>query len=298
MSKWLLVGAFLFISLAISTGFFITGYYPKNIVHQIFNDQDALHLSAECGNGKSTHRAECLQTKIISHITRFPSETGNIFQIFWELEKKGKLTDDPRIFSDIVHEAGMSLIDSGLPLDKVLSFCGTTFKQGCIHGAVMEYIDTAYPSEMNPLILFDMCHTISQDHTIYINCLHGIGHELAAKSKAAIQDIVHMCDPLSYEDRFACASGVLMEYSTGTTGSDFHSHTPIGKKELPCSDIDDTYKAVCYAGAGSYRQYEPMQESFSKSYEFCFHVPKEYVQHCMIGLSERAFLAAAENQEK
>ncbi len=273
--------------------------FDKDITNRNFSERMALDFYAECDSGVDMHRVYCLEVKIISYISSFPAETGNVFATFWETGKSGKLSDDMRIFSDIAHKAGMVLANSDISLDKALSFCGTTFKQGCIHGVIMEYIDNKYPSEIEASTLFDFCGTVSdENYIIYINCLHGVGHILAAKSRDSIQSILGLCDPLSAEESFACASGVLMEYSKGTAGSGAHAHTPVGKKELPCVELDDEYKSVCYASAGSYRQYQPGQEDFSKSYNFCLNSPEEYIDDCLIGLSERAILASAENQEK
>lgn len=273
----------------------LSGYLIKIYTSQSFYKQEALQISKECSDN---NRVECLNIKIISYISKHPDRTGILFEAFWELEKNGILNDDPRIFSDIAHDAGMTLANSNTPLDKALVFCGTTFKQGCIHGVIMEYIDNRYPSEIEVSKLFDFCRKVSIENYIYKNCLHGVGHELVVKNKAPIQTVLGLCDSLSAKESFACASGVLMEYSKGTSGSGMHSHTPIGKKDLPCSGLDDKYKPVCYASAGSYRQYEPEQEDFSKSYNFCFASPKEYINDCLVGLSERAILASAENQEK
>lgn len=289
LSRWKTL-LFIFIPIII-----LSGYLIKTSIGQSFYKQEVLQISQEC---LESNRVSCLNDKIISYISKYPHRTGDIFETFWELEKNGKLSDDPRIFSDIAHEAGMTLTNSGIPLDKALIYCGTTFKQGCIHGVVMEYIDNKYPSGIEASKLFDFCHSISSENYIYINCLHGVGHVLAAKNKAPIQTILGLCDSSSSVERFACESGALMEYSKGTTGSGMHSHMPIGKKELPCSELNDKYKKVCYASAGSYRQYEPAQEDFSKSYDFCFSSPKEYIDDCLTGLSERAILASAENKER
>lgn len=271
--------------------------FQKGATDKNFSEQMALGFSAECYDITDINRFHCLETKIISYISSFPMETGNVFETFWKLAKSGKLSDDPRFFSDIAHEAGMALADSDISLDKALVFCGTTFKYGCVHGAVMEYIDDKYNSKIEASKLFDLCRTISSANNIYINCLHGVGHELFTK-KTPVQTILDQCNPLTSEERFACASGVMMEYSKGTAGSGMLSNMSIGKKELPCSELEDKYKSVCYASAGSYRQYQPAQEDFSKSYNFCFSSPKEYIDDCLTGLSERAILASAENQDK
>jgi len=289
MSRWKTL-LLLFIPIII-----LSGYLIKISIGQNLNKQEVLKISQEC---LGTDRVNCLNNKIISYISKYPDRTGKIFETFWDLEKSGKLSDDPRIFSDTAHEAGMILADNNISIDKALIFCGTAFKQGCIHGAVMEYIDGKYPSGIEESKLFDLCRTISSENHIYINCLHGVGHELAAKNKTPIQTVLGLCGSLSDEERFACESGVLMEYSKGTAGSGMHSHMLIGKKDLPCSELDEKYKSVCYASAGSYRQYEPAHEEFSKSYNFCFSIPKEYTNDCLTGLSERAILASAENQQK
>ncbi len=273
----------------------VGGYIINLVINNSIGKQKALQMSDSC---RGNDRVECLSAQITTYSSYFPKETRNIFDEFWKLEKDGMLSDDSRIFSDIAQNAGVALIEKDVSLDKSLLYCGTTFNGECIRGAVMQYVDTEYPSDIEPQKLFKLCQSVSKDRDTYLNCLHGVGHELTAKNDLAPRDVLDLCGSLSGEELSACTSGALMEYSKGAAGSGSHSDLPVGKIELPCIDLKDRDQSVCYSSAGAFRQYEPKQEDFSKSYDFCFISPKEHINDCVMGLSERVLLATNESQKK
>jgi len=239
---------------------------------------------------------DCFTSEILTAIDKDPAQTDAIFSGLWQLAIDGRITDDPRIFSDIAHEAGMQLAEKNIDLKQAFQYCGSSFKQGCMHGVIMEYVDNKYHGDVDVQTLKKICEGFD-DPLSKNNCIHGLGHELAAKVTKNLSDVLDLCEEISTDKsaESACESGVLMEYSKGTAGSGQHSHEPVGQKELPCRDLPDKYQEVCYVSQGSYGQYNPGQQDFVKSYEYCSSIPEAYVQHCMLAVSERAVMAAAEN---
>jgi len=86
-------------------GFTLLRLYPERA------SEDAVAHSISNGCNDSTQRTHCLDTALLQHISKISEMTGDIFDSVWGLEKEGALHDDPRIFSDMVHDAGMLLID-------------------------------------------------------------------------------------------------------------------------------------------------------------------------------------------
>jgi len=258
--------------------------------------QRAFEISEDCQLDATSDRQHCISLKIYEEIDHNPEQTGPLFDAFWHLAVSGDIEDDPRIFSDMVHEMGMVLVQKDISVGDAFSYCGESFKQGCMHGVIMEYVDVHYQNDIGPGGLIEICddfeNVMEND-----NCLHGVGHMLAAKIDSPLESVLGECERAesSLREVRACESGVLMEYSKGDAGSGFHSHAPTGSIELPCDTVDESYKSVCYGSAGSYRQYHPNQEPFFSSYTFCASALAPYDFHCMLGVSERGIIATAKD---
>lgn len=244
-------------------------------------------------------RKNCYESKILLAINDDPTQTNKIFTDFWTLAVEHKISDDPRIFLDPAHEAGMMLASEKIPLEEAFAYCGTTFKQGCMHGYIMEYIDDAYPKEIDPKTLKTVCENI-KDPLSKINCIHGLGHELTAKIKKDLPEVLSSCKNIAEttSEISACESGVFMEYTKGAPGTGNHSHNAVGLVRLPCYKLGSEYQKTCIASEGAYRQYNPGHEDFKTTYEYCLSNDSEYIPSCMLAVSERAIIATAENAEK
>ena len=227
--------------------------------------------------------------EILTEVRNHPETTARIFDHLWELAVEGGIESDPRIFSDIAHDAGMIIGDQGIDLVTAFSYCGTSFKQACMHGVIMEYIDRMHMHNNSVPEMLYLCDVFS-DSLSKRNCYHGVGHEFAATMHGTLIQTLSFCKNLHPEESMesACESGVLMEYSK----------EPTEFKELPCKDLPDEFKRVCYASEGSYQQYYPGQKEFFASYQYCSAVPKQYVLSCMLGVSERALMATAKNADR
>lgn len=244
-------------------------------------------------------RKNCYESKILTAINQDPTKTNKIFTDIWDLAVKQKITDDPRIFLDPAHEAGMMLASKKIPLEEAFAFCGTTFKQGCMHGYIMEYIDDTYTKEADLKSFKAVCENI-KDPLSKINCIHGLGHELTAKIKKDLPEVLVSCKDIAENpsELSACQSGISMEYTKGKPSTGNHSHNAVGLVRLPCTTLPDEYKKTCIASEGAYRQYNPSHEDFKTTYNFCLSNDAEYIPSCMLAVSERAVIATAENAEK
>lgn len=297
IKKIFLYTFFSFVSIV--TIVFVTLNFRLLFMHGRFDEQEILSSLQACDYFALVKKEDCLEQSIGALIVQFPTQTKNILQNTWNLLKEEKISADPRIFSDIAHEAGMILIQKKFSLAQAFTACGYTFKQGCIHGAVMEYIDTVYQKNISASSLFKVCKPFVLNSLLYTNCLHGVGHELTAKLNAPLSTLLHECDRFTHiQEQDACASGIFMEYSKGTAGSGEHSHETVGRVALPCDKVDEPYKDVCYASAGSYRQYTPGQESFTASFQFCLEVPSASRESCLSGLADRVWFAGAGKHKK
>jgi hypothetical protein len=257
-------------------------------------------IAKKCAPQTTYHeRKTCFESQILTTINDYPKETDNIFTGLWALAVEGKISDDPRIFIDAAHEAGMMLESAKISLPTAFTYCGTTLKQGCMHGYVMEYIDDTYPKQINPKTLKTICEHIG-DPLSKINCIHGLGHGLAAKIQKDLTSVLATCKDIAETpiEFSACESGIFMEYTKGTAGSGRHTHQPIGTISLPCDTLPDQYQRTCIASEGAYRQYNQGHEDFKTTYDYCLSHKQEYIPSCMMAVSERAIMSTAENADK
>ncbi len=256
---------------------------PKNAL--------AEEISNRCLNDS---RELCLETEILKEVNKNYEITNVLFEQFANLLKAGELNDDPRIFSPIIHDVGMELAFKKIEPALAFTYCGEHFKAGCLHGFVMESLDVMETSDTQVLLAF--CEFTKDNEVKYANCIHGVGHELVAKQTDSLELILEECKKTELPYVQACTSGVFMEFSTGVHGTGTHTHTsPIGSIDLPCQDVSNEFKSVCYISSSAYRQYLPTTETFQETSEKCGAVPESYQDDCFLGLAEKIFTASAED---
>lgn len=252
---------------------------------------NALEISESCS---LSDRQYCLTEKILSETRKHPESSARLFRDFAYLLKTHYFQDDPRIFSPIVHLVGMDLFTQGTDPLRAFRYCGENFKQGCLHGYIMEYLEHM-PHENDPSIMLKVCNFSKNNESHYANCIHAVGHEFSATTPGSILLALQKCKKAPLNVFSACTSGVFMEFSTGIHGTGGHSHLPTGSIELPCSKLPVEFMPTCYISTGAYRQYTPDKETFSESATFCASIPEKYQGHCMLGLAEKIYTAAAED---
>jgi hypothetical protein len=255
------------------------------------SNTEAKALSDHC---QGENRESCLSMEILAFANEHPEKLDALFAEFSQLLQDGILEDDPRIFSPIVHELGMELAFKNVPPEVAFDYCPLNFKAGCLHGVVMEYVDAI--DTLDPQTLFSFCDFTKVDNTYYLNCLHGIGHELAAKNPGDLQSILDQCTLPTLPEVHACTTGVFMEFSTGIHGTGQHTHdASVGSILLPCSELSSTDQPTCYVALSNYRQYLPTTESFINTSIICKNTTEQYQDECLLGLAEKIYTSTAEN---
>jgi hypothetical protein len=255
---------------------------------------EALSLSDRC---QGEDREACLSIEILAVAHDNPEQLIPLFDQFSALLKNKTLTDDPRIFSPIVHEVGMELAFNKIPPAEAFALCPLNFKAGCLHGVVMEALDDSHANDPKELLAF--CDFAQTNPTYYSNCIHGIGHVLAAKTTGDLNETLPLCTLTDSALEHACTTGVFMEFSTGVHGTGHHTHEPpIGNILLPCAEVDAPYQNSCYPSMSSYRQYLPTTESFIETAQSCLAAPTEFQNACLLGLAEKILTSTAQDTNK
>ncbi len=264
------------------------------LVLQIFlvtpTPNEALSLSNRC---QVEDRTTCLSIEILAITKQNPEQLIPLFTEFSTLLKNKTITDDPRIFSPIVHEVGMELAFNKIPPAEAFELCPLNFKAGCLHGVVMEYLDEL------PTVDFAFCDFAESNPTYYSNCIHGIGHVLAAKTTGDLNETLPLCTLTDSALNHACVTGVFMEFSTGVHGTGHHTHEPpVGSILLPCAEVDAPYQSSCYPSMSSYHQYLPTTEPFTETAQSCLAAPTEFQNACLLGLAEKILTSTAQDTNK
>lgn len=249
-------------------------------------------LLAHCPQVEAEAHITCLRQLLQPIIRDHPNKIKPIFHGIVLLGYQNKLPFDARWYGELVHKVGSGFIQAHYSLNETIEYCSPTFKQGCIHGAVMQQA-MEQPNIDATLLCHELTPTQRQQDSIYLNCLHGVGHSLMLRHSSAIFTTI-LNDCLiwpSLLEQQACASGVMMEYMVQSSHNHIAATTEI--MELPCDQLSPEWQTLCYAAAGSYRQYRPDGEPFVTSYEWCQQLPDDYQASCWQGVSERLVLASS-----
>lgn len=261
------------------------------IILQCFhNDKEAfiLKISSQCERNSVPERQDCLRKNILNYVDKNPTATKELFDSIWKLLVQGEIPDDARIFSPIMHDAGMVLASKNFSLEEAMKECGLNFRGGCIHGVFMEYVDRNYKN-VDADFLIKECYLLKykiviNSDSILKNCMHGVGHELVANMKGTLNDTLRLCNKLPDTLARDCVYGVFMEHSTGEAGSGRHSEKPVGRNEPDCSSVDPSFQKICYTSLGFYKQYEVDSEPWVDTYRFCESLPSKNRQDCFNGV--------------
>jgi len=265
-----------------------------------YRQSSALHpVVKTCAVQASTY-VICLKNSMFDFSVAHPSKISNMLS---DTFKQARLVQpiDLRALSETSHEIGMTLsIKGSYSLLTGVQYCGLYFTGSCIHGFVMEELEKSDVKARYSSNLLNYCDSLNTNkyELYYMNCLHGVGHELWAQNNTSLDDTLNLCVPATtFKFKSACMSGIFMEYSKGGKREGFHSHAPVGKVSLPCSGMGDNFKAsVCYAAMGSYLQYEPDTEPLQNTYASCSNSPSNYQEACFNEVAYRMLLSTGNNK--
>lgn len=285
--KWV-IGSLVFLIIILG-GFILLNSYRQNDYQSILNT---------CANTNQNKYASCLGKELLDYANKNPDKTGKLLTYIYHNARHEKPID-LRLLSEFSHHAGMVLASKQLNLSEAAQACGSSFKGGCLHGFVMDRLDdeTFDPDQITTMN--DYCIPLKksgQMNSFYMNCLHGVGHEFWAKGHTDLNHALAFCDNLVRKDyKYACWSGVIMEYSKTGTSTGHHSHAMTADKDVPCQGLDAKYQQICYTSQGSYRQYYPGKENIEVTYKYCASVPSGYTISCKAAATDRLKLAVGKS---
>jgi hypothetical protein len=262
-------------------------------------DAPGAHLLQGCRTTRAQPYVVCVNAAVLQYSYEHPHETTTLLDYIAVHGRDGEPAVDLRLLSATAHYVGMELSVLPLTLRQGLGDCGDAFKAACMHGFVMERLDRV-SGRGHPLVrtFLSYCQPIQSDGDADNNCLHGVGHELWARTSLGLNATLRLCDLLHTADnRSACWSGVLMEYSEGNPVKGRHGHRPAGRRPLPCGSLAPRFQPACTYAEASYRQYVPGWESPRTTYARCDTAATAYRLRCMMLVSERLLIARADEPQ-
>jgi hypothetical protein len=250
-------------------------------------------LVRTCTHTQAEPYVSCLSGFVLQYAYEHPQAAGAVLSYIADHARDDDAGADLRPLSETAHYVGMELSARHLGLARALADCGYAFKAACMHGFVMERLDRE-PGLRSARGFLSFCQPVKDDTGYYENCLHGVGHELWARTRLSLSGALDMCDPVhSSADRSACWSGVLIESSKGGPRTGRHSHAPAGRRLLPCGSVAARFQEVCTYAQASYRQYVAGWESPRTTYARCLAAPQAERLTCATLVSERLRMARA-----
>jgi len=211
-----------------------------------------------------------------------------------------KNEDIPQIYNrchELTHYLGRNEYQKTKNISASYVSCNSTCQGGCYHGVTEEYLhekNLSIDSSQFETSIKEMCGKSAdyQRPYIYFECLHGTGHAAMFITDNNLFQSLQICDLLqnkSYED--TCYSGVFMENSSSSTGTDHPSKFIKAEDPLyPCNALEQKYQQVCYRYQSSYFAILTHQD-WKKTSELCLKTPRQYQKDCFstIGSSQVGF---------
>lgn len=221
----------------------------------------------------------CAEAEIMKYSLEHSEDIPQTISTLWYLLEHDYIVTDARNFSPLIHSLGHQWLQEKQDPIIALELCGSEWVGGCKHGVVMGYLDEHY-AERSTDGWLQWCQTELSGQDV-AECIHGIGHSFMEQQNNNLMDTVVLCNNLIDEyELAACGSGVLMEYAIGHDSN-------LAYQELPCTELPGQWQSICYASAGSYRQYIPGYESFMDSLQWCQQQAQPYAVACQGGVQQR-----------
>lgn len=107
----------------------------------------------------------------------------------------------------LLHFVGEAHVEKSASLGEALATCPVDCFEGCHHGAVEGHV-----SEHGVLDVQTVCTPVSENPTLFRQCLHGLGHGLLRHNSAQVEVALSQCSTLQGTAVTTCSDGVMMEY--------------------------------------------------------------------------------------
>lgn len=202
------------------------------------------------------------------------------------------------------HHLGMWLYGYIGNLTEALSYADQKCGGAVYHGLVQNFFSTQSFKGRSPaeIDITKICPLNPENpHALERwQCLHGIGHGLAATYDYDVFTAVQRCDELEPGwEQLSCSKGVFMQnlvnyYQTGVGAFDEDDLL------FPCNVVDAKYAPACYHYHATHIFYHGIQNgrSATDSFKECDKiVPEEFVKHCYYGMGRQMSIVAFVSME-
>ena len=236
---------------------------------------------AECH--RTGGRDHCYRDAAGAFLARYPLAT--VMRVLARSEAS------PEVFSRC-HEAAHFLAHREFERVKsvqgVFSSCAAVCAAGCYHGALEAHFAAKNlpiadaPDSLLSREIRSICGSRGDYDTpsIYIECVHGLGHAMMFITENDLPRSLALCDALaSTFERESCYGGVFMENSSSATSQAPPRYAKADDPLYPCTAVEPRYRKVCYTYQSSYF-YRLGGSSWSRNVELCGRVPAEYRRGC------------------
>ncbi len=231
----------------------------------------------------------CIIKKVNEAIDINPNKGAVLLTEFASLRRMSLLGGDFRAYSSYLHYLGHMFYMNKYAFNKIGEVCPALIKDGCIHGYVMEYINT---NDMSKGV--ELCNTATNNR-VRLACVHALGHSyLELNNQPVEQASKSFCKNYSDLEYNACMSGLFHENSKFGEGMGHEhyyqrSHT---FNNISCDNFTGEDYTICYGTQGSFRQYFPESESIKVTYKICDEAKTEEAKKsCRYNASQRLDIA-------
>lgn len=199
-----------------------------------------------------------------------------------------------------VHQLGMFLYPYTGSLAQALSYADQRCGGALYHGVVHSFFKTVeLPDNID---VTKICPEDAENPYALVRwqCLHGIGHGLAASYNYDVFTAIQRCEELEPGwEQLSCSKGIFME------NADNYYESGVGAFDeddllFPCNEVDAKYAPPCYHYHATYLFYHAIDsgKSLNESFEECDKItPEEFVKYCYYGMGRHMSILAFVNMK-
>ena len=194
--------------------------------------------------------------------------------------------DEPTDDHELIHVIGeAAFLELGY---EAFDICDSFFHFGCYHGVALEAVRQNGYNEKVLKDLVGVCLDPSNNRTIALSCIHGIGHGLMVVGGYDLISSYQDCDSILEDEvnRFFCYNGASMEsvlrmYESNNALNSLYSEDPY----YPCDSIPQKYRPACVREYVYYVRKVFYEYDTDKTIAYCLYFASQQTrQECFIGM--------------
>jgi len=291
-----------FIPFTVLSIVFIFGYLGLSSVSQDKGGSpDHGYLANEIVNGITDCEQQSMWQRCLENLVKALYRAHSLRDIFAAI---ALVQDERIIFSNchmLGHLLGMEAYRHTQSIPEAMKHTSFVCGGGSVHGVSEGYMIEQQWTEITHEKLAEFtataCQGVRSNVTVYIGCLHGIGHGLMFLTENDLPLSLKLCNVLSESNADnICYTGVFMENNLSvyhqraydTTMPD-HTSDYLSRPDdplYPCSILEEQYLPRCYQSKTLL--FLRLTKDFSKTMKWCLQVPGQYQSWCFFAIGEWA----------